>query len=138
VLHDWNYSLSGLSGSVYVKGRAALYVSTTLSISQLVIETNQSLDLYCAAGSASIAVGPQPRTPGFRFWGLPSCRLVRFDQPGQFAGMVYAPSAEVHFSNSDAQTLEFSGALVARAVFFFGNVNFHFDESLIGTGPFVY
>jgi hypothetical protein len=135
VLHGWNYSLSGLSGSVYVKGRAALYVSTTLSISRLVIETNQSLDLYCAAESATIVGNHDRPAASLRFWGLPSCQTLRFFQASNFAGVVYAPSADAHFDIGGNIPLEFSGALVSRSAWFYGRVNIHFDESLIRTGP---
>jgi hypothetical protein len=135
VLHDWNYYLSGLSGSVYVKGRAALFVTTSLSMVRLVIETNQSLDLYCAAGSASIAAQHDRPAASFRFWGLPSCQTLRFFQASNFVGVVYAPSADAHFDIGGDRSLEFSGALVSRCAWFYGRVNMHFDESLIRTGP---
>jgi len=135
VLHDGNYYISTLFGSVYVKGRAALYVTTSLSMFRLVIETNQSLDLYCSAESAIITGDHDRPAPSFRFWGLPSCQSLEFLQATNFAGAVYAPSADAHFGIGGNTPLEFSGALVSRCARFHGKVNIHFDESLIRTGP---
>lgn len=139
VLNEGNYQLSSLSGSVYVRGRAALLVTSNLLLSSLMIETDQSLDLYCAAYSPIIA-GYHDRTDNrtaasFRFWGLPSCQRLTFEGFGDFTGAVYAPRADAIFSVGGNWSLEFSGALVSRSARFSGKVNIHFDESLAVIGP---
>jgi len=135
VLDDGNYSLFSLYGSVYVRGRARLYVGSSLELTCVTIATNQSLDLYCAASSARFVGEVDGPASSFRFWGLPACLTVSFGSAGSFRGAIYAPNAEVFFRFGGLQGLEYSGALVARAIWFDARVNFHFDESLIMTGP---
>ena len=139
ILDDGNYQLGTLNGSVYVRGKAKLYVSTTLNMSALVIDPNKKLDLYCAPGSAAIAGNTawnSDRTAdSFGFWGLPTCTSVSFSGNAGFTGTIYAPNAAFTLNGGGNNTIDFIGASIAKSVTLNGHFNFHYDEALGKFGP---
>jgi hypothetical protein len=50
-------------------------------------------------------------------------------------GAVYAPSAYMQLSGGGSATT-LIGSYICKSIVNFNNYTFHFDESLIGTGPF--
>jgi len=67
-------------------------------------------------------------------YGLPSCTNVAFLGNAPFVGCLYTPSANF-FTYGTAY--DFSGGLIADSVTLNTNLNFHYDESLNGSGPVV-
>jgi hypothetical protein len=141
ILDSGNYQLSDLTGTVYVRGKANLYVTTTLDITSLIIKTGESLALYCGAASASLAGNSTVNSDGtannFSFWGLPTCTSVTFSGNSGFTGTIYAPNADFTMNGSGNTTfIDFTGASITKTSTLNGHFNFHYDEALRKFGPF--
>jgi hypothetical protein len=139
ILDDGDYQKDNLSGTIYVRGNARLYVTDALNISALVIQSTRSLRLYCAAASASLAGNNTPNSDGtadsFSFWGLPSCSAITFTGSSSFTGTIYAPNAAFTL-NGSTNSIDFVGASITRSATLNGHFNFHYDEALRKIGPF--
>ena len=139
ILDDGNYQVGNLSGSVYVRGKAQLYVSSSLNMSALVIDPNKKLDLYSAAASPAIAGNTawnSDRTAdSFAFWGLPTCTSLSFSGNAGFTGTIYAPKAAFTLNGGGNNTTDFIGASITKNVTLNGHFNFHYDEALAKYGP---
>jgi hypothetical protein len=142
VLDNGNYELANLSGTVYVKGAATLYVTDTLNISALVIKqgSGNTLQLYCAAQSASLAGNNTANSDGaagsFGFWGLPTCTSISFSGNAGFTGTIYAPDADFKLNGGGNNNIDFIGASITKTVTMNGHFNFHYDEALRRIGAF--
>jgi hypothetical protein len=131
-----NYQLPALNGSIYVRAKATVYVTSSLNVTRLTTEKDQSLDLYCAADSAHIVGNHGRSADSFHFWGLPSCQsLVIWAGDRGFTGVVYAPNALLFFIAPGGFDEDFSGAFVGRWARFNTPVKIHYDENLARTGP---
>jgi hypothetical protein len=64
-------------------------------------------------------------------WAAVVVTVFTLNFSGDYIGVLVAPEAAVKLNGSGNSTNEFIGALVANSVKLNGNVNFHFDESLI-------
>ncbi|HXG46689.1 MAG TPA: collagen-binding domain-containing protein, partial [Methylomirabilota bacterium] len=139
ILDDGNWELSSLNGSVYVKGDAVLYVTSSLNISALVIKPGETLNLYCAAASASLSGNNTANSDGtadaFIFWGLPTCTSISFSGNASFTGAIYAPNADLVLNGGGNDTVDFVGASVTATARLNGHFNFHYDEALATIGP---
>lgn len=139
IITDGNWQIGQLNGSVYVSGNAVLYVTDNLSIDALNILPGQSLDLYSAAPSVSLAGNNTLNSDGlagsFRFWGRPTCTSVTFNGNAGFTGTIYAPQAAFSLNGGGNNTTDFVGASVTKTVDMNGHFNFHYDEALRLTGP---
>jgi hypothetical protein len=140
-----DYSISSLSGNVYVQTNINVRVKITQNVSSstLVVRIspeNASLQIFMAgstfdlSGTAFIdnASGHPER---FYFYGLPSCTAVSFGGNGNFYGCIYAPSAVFSLGGGGADVWDFVGSSVTRSVVMNGHFNFHFDENLKNIGP---
>ncbi len=134
-----NYQLANLSGSVYVSADAALYVTTTLSISSLLITSGGRLALYSSAPTVALAGNTGANSAGtayaFSFWGLPSVTEISFSGNASFTGTIYAPNANFRLNGGGNNTIDFIGASVTRTATMNGHFNFHYDEALAIIGP---
>jgi hypothetical protein len=130
-----NYQLAALNGSIYVRAKATVYVTSSLSVTRITIEKDQSLDLYCAADDASIVGNHGQTAHSFRFWGLPRCQSINVSAGDKgFTGVVYAPNSLLFFIAPGISTKDFFGAFVGRYVGG-GTVRIHYDENLARVGP---
>ncbi len=140
ILDDGNYKVADLNGTVYVRGNATLYVTTTLDMTALVIQPGESLKLYCAAASASISGNYTANSTGtaasFSFWGLPTCKSLSFGGNADFTGTIYAPDADFTLNGSGKTVFDFIGASITKTAKLNGHFNFHYDEALRKIGPF--
>jgi hypothetical protein len=140
ILDTGNYQLSDLSGSVYVRGKAALYVTTTLDITSLTVKLGESLSLYCAAASATLSGNNSANSDGtadsFAFWALPSCTSITFSGNAGFTGTIYAPTADFTMNGGGNNMMDFIGASITKTARLNGHFNFHYDEALRRIGPF--
>ena len=139
ILDDGNWELSGLNGSVYVKGDARLYVTASLDASSLTIEPGKSLNLYCGAPSAKLTGNNTANSDGtadsFIFWGLPSCVDIDVGGNASFTGAIYAPNADLKLHGGGNDTVDFAGASITKSATLNGHFNFHYDEALSRIGP---
>jgi hypothetical protein len=53
----------------------------------------------------------------------------------QFAGVVYAPNADVSMGGGGNNTYDFVGSVVAQSLGLNGRFNIHYDENLMRIGP---
>ena len=140
ILDTGNYQLADLSGSVYVKGAATLYVTDTLNMTALTIKNGNSLALYSSAPSVTIAGNNAANNGGtaasFSFWGMPSVKDIALTGNGTFVGTIYAPDANFTLNGSGNNTIDFIGASITKTARMNGHFNFHYDEALRRYGPF--
>ncbi|HEY5915398.1 MAG TPA: hypothetical protein VJA21_32850 [Verrucomicrobiae bacterium] len=72
----------------------------------------------------------------FGIYGLPSTTTMSWSGNNTFNGTIYAPQAIMALKGSGfTSTNDFQGSCVTRALTLQGHFNFHFDESLVKTGP---
>jgi hypothetical protein len=139
ILDDGNYQLATLNGTVYVRGQAKLYVTTSLNMSGLVVQGGKKLDLYSGAPSVSLSgnntANSDATADSFAFWGLPACTSVSFSGNASFTGTIYAPNAAFTLNGGGNNTIDFIGASITKSVRMNGHFNFHYDEALKKFGP---
>jgi Tfp pilus assembly protein PilX len=139
ILDDGDYQQASLTGSVYVRGKARLYVTTTLAISALVIQSGKSLNLYSGAATVGLSGNNSANSDGtadsFAFWGLPSCTSIAFSGNAGFTGTIYAPNADFKLNGGGNNTTDFVGASITKTVTLNGHFHFHYDEALRNLGP---
>jgi hypothetical protein len=142
-LGDGTYQMSTLnmssSKAMLVQGNAILYVTGDVSLtgqSYIYIAPGASLRLY-VAGDTSIAgsgvLNPSGQAKSFQYFGLPSNHSVKFSGNSAFAGVIYAPAADLTMSGGGSTVIDFVGASTTSTVTMSGSFNFHYDESLANT-----
>jgi hypothetical protein len=138
ILDDGNWEKASISGTVYVRGNAKLYVTTSLDLSDVTIASGKRLDLYCAAPDAALSGNNTANSSGlassFHFWGLPSCTSITFSGNSEFTGAIYAPNAAFQLNGSGNDPIDFIGAGIAKSVTLNGHFAFHYDEALAKEG----
>ena len=130
ILDSLNYQIADLSGSVYVRGNAVLYVTSSANMSGIVIQPGQTLKLYSAAANVTLAGNLNGYASAFQYWGLPSNTSLDIGGNGTFTGTVYAPEAALTMHGGGNNTVDFIGASITQSVSMVGHFNFHYDETL--------
>ena len=137
ILHDGDYKLANLTGSVFVQGRARLYVTDDINITgqdSITLGSGGGLKLYASAPTVSIAgqgvVNDGGNAMDFAYFGLPSNTKLNFTGNSSFTGTIYAPSAAFKLGGGGIDTFDFIGASVTKTVDMNGHYNFHYDENL--------
>jgi hypothetical protein len=142
-----------LSGDsrMLITGNAVLYVTGDLDITGnggIVIAPGASLKLYVGGANTSISgngvVNESQSTLAFQYWGLPSNTHIDIGGNGGFAGLIYAPSADLTLhgggtgvnGGSDKTVTDFFGATITKTAKLDGHFAFHYDEALKWIGPF--
>jgi len=69
------------------------------------------------------------------FFGLPSCTTISCGG-SNFAGVIYAPQANLSLPGSGSSASHFFGSSVAKTILVMCHVSFHFDENLRRIFPF--
>lgn len=139
-----DYQISDLNGSIYVKGSARLYVTSSLSLNGVTIKAGGHLDLYCGAASVALSGNNTANSSGsasaFQFWGLSTCTSISLSGNAAFVGTIYAPYAQFRLNGGGNNTYDFVGASITKSVQMNGHFNFHYDEMLGrlgGNGSFI-
>jgi hypothetical protein len=144
ILDSYNYVLDDLSGSVYVRGDANLFVVNSIRMSGnndgITIGSGGSLKLYMTGASTSIAgqgvVNRSGNAANFMYYGLDSNTSLDIRGNGAFCGVIYAPNAALGLRGGGSSSVEdFVGATITGSVRMLGHFNFHYDEDLARTGP---
>jgi hypothetical protein len=135
-----NYTVSSLSGSVYVSAsNTVLYVTSSISLTkkgdEIHIGPGASLTLYMAGATTTISgngvVNDTALASTFAYYGLPSNTSISLKGNGAFYGTIYAPEADFTLNGSGkTSTDDFTGASITKTTTMTGNFNFHYDESL--------
>lgn len=145
---DGDYTVSSLSGSVYIGTNAHVRLKITGSVNltgandQFYIDssptTSGSLRIYMTGDSFSIkglgVVNTSGNAANFYYFGLPSNTSVTFGGNAAFVGAIYAPSAAFTLGGGGSAPIDFIGASVSKTVKMNGNFNFHYDENLRNNG----
>jgi hypothetical protein len=142
-LGDGTYQMTTLNMSskqaMIVQGNATLYVTGDVDLSgqsYIYIQPGASLKLY-VGGQTSIAgngvSNPSNQAKSFQYFGLPSNTSVKFSGNSTFAGVIYAPQADLTMSGGGSTVIDFVGASTTATVTMSGSFNFHYDESLANT-----
>jgi len=130
---------------LYIKGtNVVLYVPYGInyvgsSTKQLTLETNSDVTIYLGVdlntgGNAGINnLGKY--APAFAIFGLPSCTSITLGGNGAVTAYVYAPEATLSMGGGGSTTYDSVGAFFVYQISFGGHINFHYDESLLKTGP---
>jgi len=142
VLDSYDYFIDNLSGSVYVRGNARIYVRNNIQFTGqggIVIGPNGSLKLYMAGANAKIAgngvVNKNGNALNFQYYGLDSNISIDISGNGQFTGVLYAPNASLALRGGGNNAEDFVGAIIANNITMNGHFNFHYDENLARSGP---
>ena len=129
------YETDSLNGSMYVKGtNVSLVVNKTLTIGSqdtIIIEKNASLQLYVRAADVTLSGVANQSTDAlhFMYFGLPENVSISMSGNSAFTGVIYAPSAILNLNGGGANSVDLSGAIIAKQVKVNGHYNFHFDEA---------
>lgn len=135
--HSGAYFVDGYNGGVCVRSNVTvkLWVTGTAS-GRLFIQQGGALTLYMSGGSYNFLSGITNQNPdanSFQYYGQESNTNIGMSLTQPTGGvLIYAPQAAL---NMNASGGDFSGAIVAKSVSVNGGVAFHFDESLLSTGP---
>ena len=147
-LTDGDYTISSLSGSIYVGTNAHVRLKITGSVSltgsndQIFIDssptTSGSLQIYMTGDSFAIKgqgiVNTSGNAANFTYFGLPTNTSVTFGGNAAFIGAIYAPSAAFTLGGGGSTPIDFIGASVTKTVKMNGHFNFHYDENLRRNG----
>ena len=147
-LTDGDYTISSLSGSIYVGTNAHVRLKITGSVNltgsndQIRIDssptTSGSLEIFMVGDSFSIKgqgiVNMSGNAANFTYFGLPSNTSVTFGGNATFTGAIYAPEAAFTLGGGGSNTIDFIGASVTKSVKMNGHFNFHYDENLRRNG----
>jgi hypothetical protein len=138
-------SLSGIQpdkSTLFVNGHARLYVEYGFDMtgkSEIIINTNASLQVYVDAPSAAIGGNGVANNPGnatnFFYYGTEKNTRLAFSGNGEFTGVIYAPYAAFGLNGGGGGTQDFIGASITGTVQMNGHFNFHYDENLEKVGP---
>lgn len=124
--------------NVTVEGPVVIRVNGTIDIKgSLTIADLGSLKLYITSDMSVGGTGFVNSTlqPGrLQLFGIASpsattTPLIKLHGNGAFHGVVYAPDFDLDFKGAGNSGI-MSGSVVAKNIFFNGNANYHFDESL--------
>jgi len=141
-----NYSVSGLSGKVYIATNAQVILQITGSVAmsgqdQIDISAeNASLTIYMRGSSFSTSgtgtinnLSKNANT--FALYGMPSCTSINLAGNADFSGTIYAPQADLSLGGGGNNTYDFVGATISKTVTMNGHFNFHYDENIARVGP---
>lgn len=157
ILGDGDYKMSQLKGKVIVTGKARLLVTSKIEFSDdhnkeegIDFEPNARLEIYMEGKEAklrgkkdkkkqtSLRLGfnTDGNTTNFFYYGLPKNEKLELKNMDDFAGIVYAPNAEVILKAGSIKyyRAEYYGSIQGFKVKLEKNATFHYDEN-IGTLP---
>lgn len=130
VLGTGDYVLDRLNGEVFVAGNARLLVSGLMWAKGILISSNASLQIFCAAPDAIFGgVSNQAGIGSFQFYGLASNVSINFSEALLLKGLFYAPTASFNIASGGADSTHLHGACVVRYLRAHDTC-IHFDEDL--------
>ena len=142
VLDSGNYRLGSMAtAKMLVLGNAQLFVTGTIVMagnSSIIIAPGATLKLF-AGNNVSLGgngiINQTGNAASFTLYGLPACRNINLAGNGTFAGVIYAPSADLTLIGGGSGDEDFSGAAILRSITLNGHWRIHFDEALQRNGP---
>lgn len=144
-LNGGDYKMQQINGPIYITGPTRIYVTDKINLTgssdQIrIASTNKaSLVIYMGGSTTSISgvgvVNESGLAINFEYLGLPSNSSASFGGNATFVGCIYCPSAALSLGGGGNNTYDFVGASVSYTVKMNGHFNFHYDESLLQSGP---
>jgi len=139
-----DYTLSGLSGNIYVDSNAHVRLQITGNASPSIIRvasngTNSgSLVIYMSGASftlSSAALVDGGVAANLSYYGLPSNTSISLNGNASFVGTIYAPNADFKMGGGGSGVYDFVGACIVKSAAMNGHFKFHYDENLVNVGP---
>lgn len=132
VLGTGFYQTDTVNGDILVTGHASLVVSKVMRLQGCLIQPGASIKLYVFAADATISGVANQTVDALQFiyFGMPSNVSLSMSGNSSFCGTVYAPNAYLSLTGGGADSVDFSGAIIAKCVKVTGHYSFHFDEAM--------
>ncbi len=131
--------------SITVDGQAVLTISSNTRIyihndfiiaGQAEVVTNDNVEFYIG-GNADFAgqgiVNTSEISSNLQIFGVGDETNISFTGLNDFYGTIFAPTSSVYIAGN----ADFYGAVVGESVELTGNIEFHYDEDLTQSGPFL-
>jgi choice-of-anchor A domain-containing protein len=83
------------------------------------------------SGNAIVDSG---RAGNFYYYGLPGVTSITWSGNSAFIGVIYAPEADLTL-NGGGNNIDMVGSTITKSITMNGHFDFHFDESLLTSGP---
>jgi len=137
------YTLSGLSGSIYVSNvNVTLKITGNASPPVIWVDgvgTNAGkLTIYMDGPSFTIAGNSTVEgglAANLSYYGTTNNTQISFSGNASFTGTIYAPEANLNLNGGGNNTYDFVGAAVVQSATINGHFDFHYDQALAQTGP---
>jgi len=141
-----NYKLTSFtvtnSINVLISNDVSLWLPNGLSMSgtsRIDIAVGGKLRMYLGAsssiGAQAIVHNSGPASKCI-LYGLTACNSLSFSSTNTATACVYAPAANLSLAGGGVGSFDFEGAFVGKTATVNGRFRIHFDESLLGSGPF--
>jgi len=119
-----------------VPSNTRIYVHNDFIVGgQARVETDSSTEVYIA-GTGTFAgngiVNSTQNPTNLQIYGIGASSVFTFEGNSAFYGTFYGPNSEVNLGGNN----HFFGACFGETVELYGNIKFHYDESLQYEGPF--
>ena len=146
LLTGGNYVVSSLSSPLIVSNATTtLWVNSPGAVSlgvtitnggQLILYVGQTTGSGTSLGwSGNGTCNAGGYAANLQIYGLPSLTSVDFHGNASWTGTLYAPEAAFVGGGSGNNSIDTSGAVVCNSVKLGGKWNFHYDQSLMVSGP---
>ena len=139
-----DYSISSLSGSVYVGTNSSirLLLSGNASPANIRVAGPGSnaghLVIYMDGASFTLSgssVDDGAIANNLNYFGTTNNTTMTFSGNSSFIGTIYAPEADLTLGGGGSSALNFCGSTITKNVTVNGHFSFHFDEALLDNGP---
>ena len=139
-----DYSINNLNGSIYVASNTVVRLKLTGNATPPNIEvagagaTAGKLTIYMDGPSFTVSgnsVVDGGSAASLAYYGTTNNTSFTLTGNGSWTGTIYAPEADIKLGGSGNNTYDVVGAIIGNTITLNGHFNFHFDESLLGSGP---
>ena len=136
---DYRYESITIDGqaALTIDSNSRIYVHNDFTVGgQATVFSNENIEIFIAgngdfAGQGIVNTSSIPSN--LMIYGVGSGNTLSFTGLNDFYGTFYAPESSIYMAgNADC-----FGSLIGGSVELAGNIEFHFDESLLHDGPFV-
>ncbi len=139
-----DYSINNLGGNLYVASNTVVRIKLTGNASPGNLEvdgsgaTSGKLTLYMDGPSFTLSGNSTVNggvAANLAYYGTTNNTQISFTGNASFTGTIYAPEADIKLGGGGNNTYDVVGAIIGNSITMNGHFNFHYDESLINSGP---